>query len=564
MRVFVAALAVAVASTAMLASALVDVDAKALFAGFKAKFGKTYATPAEEAKRFAIFAENMRVAQRQRAVNPHATFGVNAFSDVSAAEFKATHHNAEQFYARAIKRQESEAFVEGPKYNGGARAIDWRSRGAVTPVKNQGQCGSCWSFSTTGGIEGQWFLAGNPLTSLSEQELVSCDTIDSGCNGGLMDNAFTWLLQAHQGKIVTEASYPYVSGEGQVPACSMSGTVFGAQITGYENIVKTEDAMANWVYANGPLSIAVDATSFQTYTGGILTNCISQQIDHGVLIVGFDDTGSIPYWIVKNSWGRSWGVQEGYIYVAKGSNQCLITSYPCSSKVAPAGPTSPAPPAPPAGKQFAQIKCADPRCSINCTRVVENQGECITGKRYSYIGECTPAGLVIRAFSGRTCTGSPIKTQVNPVNKCDVDFDTKNTEVFFENKCYDGPAPTPSPPTTAAPPTSAPPAQNTLTQSDCQDSACTVGCQNVSFPTGTCLQLSGGGSAIAQCTATQVTLTEFPLSDTCTGASIPSTMPVDQCLANGDGSGYFENYCNVGRNFAGVPRTKKLTSQRKH
>src|SRR5262249_41570226 len=157
--------------------------------------------------------------------------------------------------------------------------------------------------SSTGSIEGQWFLAGNTLTAVSEQEMVSCDTTDDGCNGGWMDNAWGWLVSARKGQIVTETSYPYVSGNGVVPACDLSGKTVGATINGHEDNTKTETAMATWVYSNGPLSIAVDATSWQTYTAGIMTNCISSQVDHGVLIVGFDDNNNPPYWIIKNSWG---------------------------------------------------------------------------------------------------------------------------------------------------------------------------------------------------------------------------------------------------------------------
>lgn len=218
-----------------------------------------------------------------------------------------------------------------PQLAAGSR-VDWRQKGAVTAVKNQGQCGSCWSFSTTGNIEGQWFLAGHELVSLSERELVSCDNTDSGCNGGLMDNAFSWLVSSKGGAIVTEASYPYVSGGGNVPSCNMRDKTVGARISGHHDIPHNEADMASYMYANGPVSIAVDATSWQTYTSGILTNCIASQVDHGVLAVGFDDSHNPPYWIVKNSWTAQWG-EEGYIRVAKGKNECLITTAPSSSIV---------------------------------------------------------------------------------------------------------------------------------------------------------------------------------------------------------------------------------------
>ena len=317
------------------------------FEAFKAKYNRKYESPAEEQKRLRIFTENMKKAAHLQSVNPLATFGANEFADMSAAEFKIRHSGEAHFKVLAQRRKNAPVkdMFTAEQVKATASSIDWRAKGAVTYVKNQGQCGSCWSFSTTGSIEGQWFLAGHPLVAVSEQELVSCDTTDSGCNGGLMDNAFAWLVSAQGGNIATEASYPYVSGGGNVPSCALPKTT-GANIVGHEDLPQSESQMATWMSTNGPISIGVDATSWQTYTGGIMTNCISSQVDHGVLAVGFDNTNSPPYWIIKNSWAASWG-ESGFIRIQKGTNQCLITSGPCSSK-AGSGPLPPSPPAPPA------------------------------------------------------------------------------------------------------------------------------------------------------------------------------------------------------------------------
>jgi cysteine peptidase B len=147
-----------------------------------------------------------------------------------------------------------------------------------------------------------------------------------------MDNAFDWLVQSRGGAIVTEASYPYVSGGGNVPACNLNGKTVGATIKGHSDLPHDETQMATWLAAHGPIAIAVDATSFQTYNGGIVTNCISSQLDHGVLLVGYGVSGTTNYWIIKNSWGSSWG-ESGYIRVQQGTNQCLINNYPCSATV---------------------------------------------------------------------------------------------------------------------------------------------------------------------------------------------------------------------------------------
>lgn len=309
-------------------------NAAPMWEEFKATYGKKYASVSEERARFANFVRNLEIATQRQRENPLATFGVNKFSDQSPEEFKSR-HNAERYYSKrrvanvpnVYTDVEAKAIIAAT--NG---AVDWRSKGAVTGVKDQQQCGSCWAFSTTGNIEGQWQIAGHALTSLSEQELVSCDTNDDGCGGGLMDNAFNWLVSAKQGQIVTEASYPYTSGGGNSGTCNLNNKVVGATIKGHQDIPHDETQMAAWLTQHGPIAIAVDATSFQSYTGGILTNCISNQLDHGVLLVGFGAAGTTNYWIIKNSWGTSWG-ESGYIRVKQGSNQCLITSYPCSANV---------------------------------------------------------------------------------------------------------------------------------------------------------------------------------------------------------------------------------------
>ena len=321
MKTACAVLAMAAASSALPVQ-YIEENEMLLWNNFKSTYGKKY-SGADEIKRRSIFKANLMKGADQEAQNPEASFGMNVYSDLSAEEFK-TYHNlnvptkaspAKQFSADQVKAA--------------ADSVDWRAKGAVTQVKNQKQCGSCWAFSTTGGIEGQWKLAGNKLTSLSEQELVSCDKTDSGCNGGLMDSAFEWLLSAHKGQIVTEESYPYTSGDGISGIChDVASKTVGATIDGHKDIAHDEDEMATWVSTNGPLSIAVDATSWQTYSGGVMSNCESRQLDHGVLIVGY----GADYWVIKNSWGPSWG-ESGYIRVKRGTNQCLLKNSPCTSEV---------------------------------------------------------------------------------------------------------------------------------------------------------------------------------------------------------------------------------------
>lgn len=400
-----------------------------MFSEFKRKFDRNY--PAEEEKkRFFIFVENLKKADLLQAANPFATFGVNSFADMGAEEFKVLYHNAEKGYKALASLHDTKTVVDvsEEKMKITPTFFDWRQKGAVTAVKDQGQCGSCWAFSTTGNIEGQWFLAGHALVSLSEQELVSCDTKDLGCNGGEPHEAVKWLNNHKDGYIVTESSYPYVSGNGTAPPCEkLKDKQIGARIVDHVKIPKHEGQMATWLAENGPISVGVDATSWQTYTGGIMTNCVSQQVDHAVLIVGYNDTNSPPFWIIKNSWATTWG-EEGYIRVEKGTDQCLITSEPFSavaSKGPLPGPTRPQPsPTQPPVPTYTKYTCSGIQCS-GCSHETWPQDKCAGGT----IGHCMPQGINITTYFNSQCTGQG-SSYIQAVNVCQVDV--SGMTVMFE------------------------------------------------------------------------------------------------------------------------------------
>ncbi|KAK3597896.1 hypothetical protein CHS0354_042233 [Potamilus streckersoni] len=213
--------------------------------------------------------------------------------------------------------------------------VDWRKQGYVTDVKNQGQCGSCWAFSSTGALEGQHFKKTKKLVSLSEQNLVDCSQKQGnmGCQGGLMDQAFTYI-KVNNG-IDTETSYPY---EAETNDCRFKSANIGATDTGFVDIThKSESALQAAVATVGPISVAIDAShsSFQLYRSGVYHSllCSQTRLDHGVLAVGYgtDSTSQKDYWLVKNSWGTSWGMQ-GYIMMSRNrDNNCGIAteaSYP--------------------------------------------------------------------------------------------------------------------------------------------------------------------------------------------------------------------------------------------
>jgi C1A family cysteine protease len=225
-------------------------------------------------------------------------------------------------------------------------SIDWSTKGAVTAVKNQGQCGSCWAFSSTGGAEGQWEIATGQLTSMSEQQLVDCSKQNSGCNGGLMDYAFAFYEKT---SVATEVSYPYTGRDGSCKS-SYSTAIPQGGVTGYKDI-NSETNLLDAVTNVGPISVAIEAdqSSFQNYGSGVLTGSCGKNLDHGVLAVGFGTSGGTDYWKVKNSWGASWGM-NGYVLIQRGVDKCGIAdgppSYPTVSG-APVPPTPTPPPTPP-------------------------------------------------------------------------------------------------------------------------------------------------------------------------------------------------------------------------
>merc|ERR1712019_47996 len=215
------------------------------------------------------------------------------------------------------------------EYNGEelAASVDWRSKGAVTAVKNQGQCGSCWAFSTVGGLEGAWQIGTGTLTSMSEQQLVDCSKANLGCNGGSMESGF----QFEQGvNVATESSYPYTARDGSCKSSGYSTAIPRGGVTGYKSVSASASSLQS-ALQTGPVSVAIEADqySFQGYSGGVITSGCGTSLDHGVTAVGYTS----DYFIVKNSWGTSWG-NNGYVYISTSGNVCGIhsdASYPTVS-----------------------------------------------------------------------------------------------------------------------------------------------------------------------------------------------------------------------------------------
>lgn len=255
---------------------------------------------------------------------------INKFADLSPAEWKALYTGGYQGFAG---RERNEAPRTGIQT---AAAIDWRTAGAVTPVKDQGQCGSCWAFSTTGSFEGAHQIATNKLVSFSEQQLVDCASSQGnmGCNGGLMDYAFEYIIK--NGGLCSEAAYPYTARDG---SCASSRCTSAGTITGYVDVASMNEAALLSATNIGPVSVAIEADqmAFQFYSGGVLSAGCGTNLDHGVLVTGYgtDSASGLDYWNVKNSWGGSWG-EAGYIRIVRGKNMCGINiepSYPTGASL---------------------------------------------------------------------------------------------------------------------------------------------------------------------------------------------------------------------------------------
>jgi cathepsin F len=308
-----------------------DVGHMGEFEEFKKKYNKVYGSEEEETKRYEIFRSNMKIAKQIEFYDlGTATYGASPFADMTPEEFRSKYLTKrwDMSYDESLKPATIPSDTPPDEF-------DWRDHDAVTPVKNQGSCGSCWAFSVTGNIEGQWALKKKKLLSLSEQQLIDCDKLDQGCNGGLPSWAYMEIKRL--GGLETEEAYPY---KGIDQKCSFDASLVRVYLNGSVNVSKDENEMKSWIYKNGPVSIGINAFAMQFYLGGISHPfkifCAPDFLDHGVAIVGYAISKGIfcnsPYWIVKNSWGPHWG-EKGYYLVYRGSGVCGLNQMVSSAVI---------------------------------------------------------------------------------------------------------------------------------------------------------------------------------------------------------------------------------------
>jgi len=301
---------------------------QAQFASFVAKYDKSYSRE-DLLYRYNVFKANVDFITRHNRGNSSYTLGMNKFGDLPFEEFHAKYTGFNHVKRDFIRSKNVPPHVH--RYSNPA-SVDWRASGAVTPVKDQGQCGSCWAFSATGSMEGAVFIAKKTLLSLSEQQLVDCSTKqgNEGCNGGLMDYAFEYVI-ANKG-LTSETAYPYKAVDQR---CKNPLPASVSTISSYVDVKSNDDQALEDAVSKGPVSVAIEAdqAAFQFYTSGVFDDAsCGTSLDHGVLAVGYNVSGAKKYWIVKNSWGSDWG-NQGYIWMVRkaGAGECGINmenSYP--------------------------------------------------------------------------------------------------------------------------------------------------------------------------------------------------------------------------------------------
>jgi len=292
---------------------------------------RIYNNVEEHVARFEVFKENLALINHLNRQGK-GKFALNKFADMTREEFAAMYLHPFPIAAKDHPVNFKATDAPNPDEK------NWCTEGGCNPIKNQASCGSCWAFSATANMEGVYFKAHGTLPDISEQQLVDCEhdcmifpgttekVCDEGCNGGLMPNAFTYAIREG---MMTQKDYPY---KGKDQTCKYDATKVAYHFSAWQWVDKNEDAMVAALNQLGPLSVAVDATYWSYYSGTIYdSSCSTTTMNHGVALVGYGKEGTKDYWIIRNSWGTSWGI-KGYMHLIRGKNKCGVNNFVCSIK----------------------------------------------------------------------------------------------------------------------------------------------------------------------------------------------------------------------------------------
>ncbi|KFK39254.1 hypothetical protein AALP_AA3G220300 [Arabis alpina] len=299
---------------------------------------KNYNGLGEKERRFKIFKDNLQFIEEHNSI-PNRTYelGLTRFADLTNEEFRTI------YLRRKMKRTRRDP-VKGDIYlykEGDVLPdeVDWRAKGAVAPIKDQGNCGSCWAFSAIGAVEGINQISTGELISLSEQELVDCDRgfVNAGCDGGIMNYAFEFIMKI--GGVETDEDYPYTATDGIFCNADKNNKTRVVTIDGYEDVPRDDEKSVKKAVAHQPVSVAIEASgqAFQLYKSGVLTGTCGISLDHGVVVVGYGSSNGEDYWIIRNSWGSNWG-ESGYVKLQRNIDDpfgkcgvAMMASYPAKS-----------------------------------------------------------------------------------------------------------------------------------------------------------------------------------------------------------------------------------------
>lgn len=291
-----------------------------VFNNYVITFNKSYANVDEYQERYGIFIKNMEYIENYNRKNDTIKLGINQFADMSFHEYNH-HYLSKSTYSNRLFPSSCNTDSSSNTTHKIPTSIDWRKHHAVTEIKNQQQCGSCWAFSTTGSVEGIYAITTGNLISLSESQLVDCSNSEGnqGCNGGLMDNAFDYIIE--NDGLCSEKTYPYIPIDEKCHNNTQKCHKYG-NITGCVDVEPNNEVALKKAVSKQPVSVAIEADKevFQFYKQGIIdSKSCGTNLDHGVLVVGYNEVNNTKYWIVKNSWGTTWG-NKGYVYIKRTDN----------------------------------------------------------------------------------------------------------------------------------------------------------------------------------------------------------------------------------------------------